>query len=225
MAFLKLLLIRHAESIGNQQQRMQGWAEFELSELGSRQAAVLASRLVEEQWQPTHVYSSSLIRARQTTEILLQPFLAVENQAIALEFVDDLREFQTGIFQGLTWAEARAAYPDLCDQLETCADWIPIPGAETLQTGRDRAHRFVYQLLDRHGNPDRVWIISHHWILQQLIAVLLGSDRTWGITIPPTALFEFWLDRDRWPCTDQNRFNSTLWQIRRFNDAQHCSKE
>jgi broad specificity phosphatase PhoE len=226
--FLKLLLIRHAQSIGNQQQRMQGWAEFELSKQGEHQATTLAARLANEQWRPTHVYSSPLIRAQQTTEILLQPFLASTGDsapAIALECADDLREFQTGIFQGLTWAEAQVAYPELCRRLETSPDWIPIPGAETLQAGRDRAHRFVYQLLDRHDNRDRVWIISHHWILQQLMAVLLGSDRTWGMTIHPTALFEFWLDRDRWYCTEQDRLNSTLWHIRRFNDAQHLPNQ
>ncbi|NJN86759.1 MAG: histidine phosphatase family protein [Leptolyngbyaceae cyanobacterium SL_7_1] len=221
--YLKLLFIRHAESIGNQQQRMQGWAEFELSERGKHQAKTLASRLAAEQWRPTHVYSSPLKRAQQTTEILLHPFLSFEGvdgaPSIALELVDNLREFQTGVFQGLTWAEAQAAYPDLCDQLETSLDWIPIPGAETLQAGRDRAHNVIQSLLDRHANGDRVWIITHHWILQQLIATLLGSDRTWAISIPPTALFEFWLDRDRWHYTDQTRLNTALWQIQRFNDA------
>lgn len=238
MTLLKLLFIRHAESIGNQQRRMQGWAEFELSETGKCQAKHLASRLLMEQWHPSHVYSSSLKRALQTTELLLKPFLPLEVDSIhgatpnsesplsiAIELVEDLREFQTGIFEGLTWAEAQAAYPALCQQLETSPDWIPIPAAESLQAGRDRAKRFIQRLLDRHINGDRIWIITHDWILQQLIAELMGCDRTWGIAISPTALFEFWLDRDRWHSSDQNRFNTTLWQIQRFNDNRHLERK
>ena len=246
MKLLKLLFIRHAQSVGNQQKRMQGNAEFELSAEGRRQAGKLAQRLLTESWVPTHVYSSPLKRTAQTAEILKSHFLAKplpaivgdlvdeeedatleplatqeDPRAIKVEFSEDLREFQNGIFQGLTWAEARDRYPDLCKQLENSPDWIPIPGAESLQDARDRSQRFIQTVLNRHQNGEQIWIVTHSWILQHLIAELMGCDRSWRIHARNTAIFEFWIDQSRWQRTDQSCFNTDLWQIRRFNDHQH----
>ena len=243
--FLKLLFIRHAQSVGNQQHRMEGVADSELSQAGKIQAEKLAQRLRQEFWRPSHIYCSPLERAAQTLEILLAPYgigpsaiipahsgvdlapiLRVGSDSSAhsplvLRFAAELQEFQNGVFRGLTWAEAKVRYPNLCKTLESSLDWIPIPEAESLPAGRDRACRFVQHLLTHHKNGDGLWIISHSWILEHLIAVLLGCDRTWKIQIPNTALFEFWLDRSRWRQTEQNCFNSELWRIQRFQDYQH----
>ena len=48
---MKLLFIRHAQSVGNQEKRMQGHGEFELSEGGRQQAEKLARRLLTC-WRP-----------------------------------------------------------------------------------------------------------------------------------------------------------------------------
>ncbi|EKQ67939.1 fructose-2,6-bisphosphatase [Leptolyngbyaceae cyanobacterium JSC-12] len=242
---LKLLFIRHAQSTGNQEKRMQGHGEFELSELGKQQAEKLARRLLAEAWFPSHIYSSPLKRAAQTTQILVDYFqtaplpAAVSDlidatvtspmdnleerirRSLQIEFADELKEFQNGIFQGLTWAEAVSQYPDLCQVLESSPDWIPIPGAESLEEARSRARQFVQSLLQRHKNGDHVWIVSHSWIMQHLIAELLECNRSWRLRASNTALFEFWIDRDRWERADQNRFNTDLWQVFRFNDSQH----
>jgi 2,3-bisphosphoglycerate-dependent phosphoglycerate mutase len=246
MKLFKLLFIRHAQSVGNQQKRMQGNGEFELSAEGQRQAGKLAQRLLTESWVPSHVYSSPLKRTMQTAEILMSHFLVKplpavvgdlvdeegdeplerlamqeDSREIKVEYSEDLREFQNGIFQGLTWAEARDRYPDLCKQLENSPDWIPIPGAETLQEARDRARRFMQTVLNRHQNGEQIWIVTHSWILQHLIAELMGCDRSWRIHARNTAIFEFWIDQTRWRRTDQSCLNTDLWQIRRFNDHQH----
>lgn len=246
MKLLKLLFIRHAQSIGNQQKRMQGHIEFELSLQGKHQAEKLAQRLLAEAWRPSHVYSSPLKRAVQTTEILLSRFLAEplpaivsdlvdgeidspldvlanqdDEKKIVVEYADELKEHQNGIFAGLTWAEAKERYPDLCHQLESSSDWIQVPGAESLQDARDRSRRFIHTLLEQHTEGEQIWIITHSWIMQHLISELMGCDRSWRMHARNTALFEFWIDRSRWQRTDQNRFNTDLWQVRRFNDHQH----
>lgn len=245
---MKLLFIRHAESTGNLERRMQGNGEFTLSGAGEDQAKRLGNRLRREGWLPTRIYSSPLKRARMTAEILMERAFRdhVPNThsqqvdlATAIEFQDDLREYQNGIFQGLTWQEAQAQHPELCKQLEASVDWLPVPGAETLVEGRQRAERFIETLLSECEAQDRVWVVAHSWILQHLISAMMGCDRSWRMSVYNTAIFEFWLDRDRWykvldpgmPDIDQepfrreqmiqNRFNTSLWQIRRFNDTAH----
>lgn len=224
---------------------MQGHGDFELSSLGRAQSEKLAQYLLAESWRPSHVYSSPLNRAAQTTEILLSYFQSAplpaavsdlidpgidapeesegSHKAIALEYSDDLKEFQNGIFKGLTWSEARQHYPDLCHTLEASPDWIQIPKAESLKDARSRSQAFITRLLDRHSNGDQLWVVSHSWILQHLIAELMGCDRSWRLRARNTAVFEFWIDRSRWHHTNQNRFNTDLWQIRRFNDCRHLN--
>lgn len=243
---MKLLFIRHAESTGNREGRMQGQGEFELTDWGQVQAKLLGQRLRQSHGWPSHLYSSPAQRARQTVAIILEELAGAAlphtfqdwakadphslppvtlinepNSSMSLTVEAALHEFQNGIFQGLTWAEAQQLYPDFCVQLEASLDWIPIPGAETLQAGRDRAHQFIQTLLSQHQHDDHIWVVSHSWILQHLISALLGCDRAWGMVIPNTALFEFHLDRDRWDRSDHSRLNTDLWQIRHFNDIQH----
>jgi 2,3-bisphosphoglycerate-dependent phosphoglycerate mutase len=228
MTFLKLLLMRHGQSWGNAEGRMEGWSSTGLTPLGQWQARQLGMRLAREGRQPTHIYCSPLGRAAETLETMTSTFkqervtARKEDAQIPTEFRDNLKEYNNGVLAGLTWAEARGQFPDLCASLEQSLDWLPIPGGETLKAGRQRAQGFMDELLDRHQNGDEIWVISHHWILQQLIACLMGCDRTWGFSIHHTGIFEFWLDRSRWYGGDENRYNTELWQLKRFNDCEHC---
>ena len=166
---------------------------------------------------------SDLIDATMDTTAVVPPETLTMDSgcSIPVEFMEELKEFQNGIFQGLTWAEAMQSYPEFCKALEASPAWIQIPQAEPLQAARSRANSFIQHLLNHHQNGDHIWIVSHSWIMQHLIAELLGCDRSWRLRANNTALFEFWLDRDLWATSDQNRFNTDLWQIRRFNDCQH----
>ncbi|WP_254721963.1 histidine phosphatase family protein [Kovacikia minuta] len=158
--FMKILFIRHAESTGNREKRMQGHGDFALTAMGRQQAKKLADRLLTEAWIPSHIYSSPLQRAAQTTQILVEHCRAgvpvptsiapvndspgtpeLSSEGFAVEYADELKEFQNGIFQGLTWVEAMARYPQQCHELETSLDWIQIPEAESLWDARTRAFR------------------------------------------------------------------------------------
>jgi 2,3-bisphosphoglycerate-dependent phosphoglycerate mutase len=160
-------------------------------------------------------------------------------QTMPLWCVDDrLQEINNGILSGLTWPEAQQRHSKLCQALEQSADWLAIPGAESPVQCQARARSFIEELQGCHGNGDRIWVISHGGILPYLVAALVGSDRTWGFQSQPTAIFEFVWDADRWRQLEQsahrpnspqnsqhnyqqNRFNTTLWQIRQFNDFSH----
>ncbi|WOD37880.1 histidine phosphatase family protein [Nodosilinea sp. E11] len=251
MTLLKLLLVRHGQSVGNTVGRMEGTTSTGLTPLGRQQSRRLGQHLGATGWLPTGVYCSPLERATATLAamveglgaelveldlsqrsptppttgmVLLQakPVAgAVLDQPIPVTLLSDLKEYDAGVFNGLTWAEACDRYPDLCQRLTTSLDWQPIPQAETLTAGQARAQRFVAQLLHQHGNGDRILVIAHHWILQHVITGLMGCDRAWGLPMDNTACFEFWLDRDRWPQTGPNRLNTELWRVKRFNDTTH----
>jgi probable phosphoglycerate mutase len=249
---LKLLFIRHGESVGNRDQRMAGRSDDALTPLGRHQCQQLGRWWLQHCWPPSHVYCSPQRRALESVCELIKPWrwelptpvlppVSGNYQRVALQSAEDdttltaalpevtiarpLQEFDAGILTNLTWAEAQARYPALCQALETSPDWVPIPNAETPTAGRDRAAAFIHHLLERHTNQQAIWIMSHHWIMEHLIASLFGSDRTWKITILNTALFEFWLDRDRWSDGGVHRGISDLWQIKRFGDCHHLHSD
>ena len=216
------LMIRHAESVGNREYRIQGRVDYSLSEQGIDQAHALGRFLVEQSPKPTHIYTSSLTRAVHTAEIL-RNYWATHEDLAPITQLQELQEVKNGVLDGLTWAEAQVKQPELCAALMASTDWIPIPGAESLSACRDRAEEFIQKMIDQHRNQDRIWLVSHGGFLQYLISALMGSDRIWGLAIPPTALFEFELDRDQWNSNGQNRFNALLWRIRRFNEVPHLT--
>jgi broad specificity phosphatase PhoE len=217
---MHVLMIRHAESLGNREYRIQGRMDYELSMQGIEQAHALGQALVTDAWKPTHIYTSSLQRTVHTAEIL-RDYWATREATANIALCSDLQEVKNGILEGLTWAEVQAQHSELAAALTASSDWVPIPGAESLKAARDRAQQFIQTLVTQHQNEDRIWIVTHGGFLQYLVAAILGSDRTWGLNIPPTAVFEFELDLKRWNTTDQNRYNALLWKICRFNDASH----
>lgn len=244
--------MRHAQSLGNLQGLMEGQGSTELSAKGWHQAQRLSQRLIPAMQPaellaeplakvpaelPTHLYSSPLLRASQTTEVLSRALQAV-NHTFSSQSVYALQEMHQGIFQGLTWAQAQAQYPEVCGKLLSTLAWQSVPQAETLQAARDRAQRWVNHILQVHQPGEIIWAISHEGILQQIVAVMLGCDRTWKIAIAHTAIFEFWLaetlphpppiqlhapHHTQWQHLTHNRFNPEYWHIRRFNDSSHLA--
>ena len=92
------------------------------------------------------------------------------------------------------------------------------------QSGRvltERARGAVQRLISEHSNDDRVLVFTHGGILQHIFAVLMDSDRLWGMSARNTAVFDFTLDVERWHQDGITMTDSTLWRINRFNDASH----
>jgi broad specificity phosphatase PhoE len=97
----RLLLVRHGQSVWNADGRWQGQADPPLSELGEQQAAAAATRLDGI----AAVYSSDLVRAHRTAEILAA-------RLGTTPVVDPrLRERHAGSWEGRTRVEIEAEWP------------------------------------------------------------------------------------------------------------------
>lgn len=91
-------LIRHGETEWNAGRRLQGWLDIPLSETGRRQARQLAQHLQGPD-MPTFqaVLSSDLSRAAETAQ------LATAHLGLPVITLEQLRERNYGIYQGLDW--------------------------------------------------------------------------------------------------------------------------
>ncbi len=216
--------MRHAQSLGNCQGRLEGQSSTALSAEGHRQAKRLSQALMTASSPPTHLYSSSLMRATQTAHYLVEA-LNQRRDRFKYQLDADLQEMHQGIFQGLTWTEAQANYPDICAQLLATLAWQPVPQAESVTAARARSQRWLDRMLSIHHPGDVIWAVSHEGLMQPLISVVMGSDRTWKVPIAHTAIFEFWLADTQWQTLSDDRYNPEYWRLHRFNDCTHLSAD
>jgi broad specificity phosphatase PhoE len=92
-----ILLARHGETDWNRDQRWQGHADRELTELGRAQALALAERL--DAFPIAAVYSSDLVRARDTARAV------AERRGVDVIERIDLREVDCGSWSGVRHAD------------------------------------------------------------------------------------------------------------------------
>ena len=212
---MNLTIIRHAESSGNAAGRWQGRDDTTLTELGRRQASLLAKRLADEGYRPARLYSSPLMRTCETAEI------ASDGWDIPITRWDDIIETDVGVFTGRTWEEIETQMPELARAFSKTRDMSLVEGAETYAERRARAERVIERLIADHANEDAVMLVSHGGIMQVIFAALMGADRLWGISVRNTAVFRFEIDADRWREGGAAAANQNLRRIELFNDARH----
>ena len=212
---MNLIIVRHAESTGNAEDRLQGQDDFPLSERGRRQAALLRARFESEGYLPTHIYSSPLSRTLETARI------ASAGWEVPISEWDDLMETDIGVFSGLTWDDVQARFPEMARRFAETRNMDVVEGAETFEQRTERGSRVIDRVMDEHTNDDRVLVFSHGGIMQYQIARVMGTSRVWGLSVRNTAMFEFSVDVDCWQSDGQEVVNLSLWRIGRFNDASH----
>jgi broad specificity phosphatase PhoE len=150
---MRLVLIRHAESTGNAESRLQGHSDFPLSDRGLAQASLLARRIREE--PPEALYASPLSRAHGTAE-----FVAAA-AGLPIEPLPTVMEYDFGEVSGLTWAEIRARYPDLVAvQRVRNAEYPAWPGEEGRDAFRERVCEALWSLEERHADQT-VAVVTH----------------------------------------------------------------
>ena len=214
---MKLVFVRHGESAANAEGRLQGHAEFRLSEKGRAQSHRLRERFQREGFQPTHIYSSPQQRTAETVRIV------ASHWPVPIVYWNDLKEHDVGIFSGLTWNEISAKYPEVALKFKKSRDWGIVEGAEPLRSQRSRARQVVEAVIELHASGDTVIVFTHGGILQHLLAVLMGTEHTCRTPVRNTAIFDFALDLECWSQDGGVLRNNYLWRVEHFNDTSHLT--
>jgi probable phosphoglycerate mutase len=153
-----LLLIRHGETGWNAQGRIQGHRDTDLSERGRRQAQVLARYLAAAGTPIDAVVASDLARARQTAE----PLAAVLGLPLAID--PRLRERGFGLFEGHTYEEAEARWPNEYAIWRRRDAGYAVPGGESYLQTRARTLESLHDIAARHGGAT-VAVVTHGGVL------------------------------------------------------------
>ena len=66
----RFLICRHGESIWNKDNKFAGWTEIPLTDKGKNDSLLTAKKLLSNNFIPDKIYTSDLIRTKDTAEII-----------------------------------------------------------------------------------------------------------------------------------------------------------
>lgn len=104
---IKLVLVRHGQSIWNLENRFTGWTDVELSEQGIKEAREAGKVLKEKGFEFDVAYTSVLKRANDTLNYILEE---LGEKEIPIKKTWRLNERHYGALQGLNKDETRKKY-------------------------------------------------------------------------------------------------------------------
>jgi probable phosphoglycerate mutase len=172
----RIIAIRHGETAWNVDTRIQGQLDIGLNETGRQQARRVARALTGEPIQA--IYSSDLSRAWDTARSIA----GATGQT--LQAHAGLRERGFGVFQGKTYAEIEAAWPDQARRWrKRDPQWAP-EGGESLLDVRERITRTAAELAARHLG-EQIVLVAHGGVMDALYRAATGQDlqapRSWEL--------------------------------------------
>ena len=164
----QLILLRHGQSIWNQENKFTGWADVDLSEQGRREAAKAGEQL--KSIQIDQVFCSDLKRALHTAQLVLK---AAGQEQCPISQDAALNERHYGDLQGLDKAAMAEKYGVEQIQLWRRSYDIRPPGGESLKDTYERVlpyyERVIKPVLQAHRT---VLIVAHGNSLRALIKEL-----------------------------------------------------
>ncbi len=154
---MQLYFIRHGQSHVNLKEWANGNTDEGLTDLGQRQARALAEWLPQEVATVDIIYSSTMLRARETAGYVAQAY------DMDIQFDDRLREIGNNRLDHSPWPNDRlpASYADYWASERPFAPVTPlVDGGETMMHFRTRVGLFIEDMVQRHA--DQVIIAVCH---------------------------------------------------------------
>ena len=144
----KLVIVRHGESLGNQNNEFSGWADYALTPAGERQARQAGKLLGQTHLRINLAFTSVLKRAIKTTWLILEE---LDLMSIPITKSWRLNERHYGFLQGLNKTDATAQYGRKVAEWRRTYRSVP-PPIDADMPGHP-AHDIKYPNLDRRLLP------------------------------------------------------------------------
>ncbi|MEQ8200747.1 MAG: alpha-ribazole phosphatase [Syntrophomonadaceae bacterium] len=164
----RVILVRHGETAWNLAGRFQGHSDPGLNEKGESQAMAIAALLAGE--EVVNIFTSDLIRAMHTGRHIG----AVHG--IPLKTDSSLREINFGAWEGLTFAEIQARYPEVLQAWLQDPFSLRMPGGETAGELHQRVITAWNKIVQDSNPGQTVVIVAHAGSLRMLLCHLTGVD-------------------------------------------------
>ena len=193
---VRIIFVRHAESLWNPIGRYQGRLDPELSERGHNQAKLIANAL--KKYNPTVLYSSPLKRTYQTAEYI--------SKELNLPIIknEDIIEIDHGDWSGLLVEEVKEKYPEMFRQWLFEPHLVKFPNGESLEDVFDRVKKFLKYASEKHEN-DTIVVVSH--------TVPIRASLTAGLNLDMDKFWIFGCDNSSYSILDYDTVRPILYKL------------
>ena len=158
---MEILVVRHGQSVADIEGRHEGRADFELTDLGCKQAQCV-SKWIKDKYEIDIILSSPLKRASRTAEFIS------EKTGAKIIFHNELMEWDNGLLAGLKREEANERFP-LPESGRKPYD--EFAESESYINFRARAEMFWSKLIYKYEMEEkvsRICIVSHGGMINML---------------------------------------------------------
>ncbi len=193
---VRIIYVRHGESLWNPIGRYQGRLDPELSERGHRQAELLAKTL--KKYNPTLLFTSPLKRTYLTAEYISKEL----NLPINID--EDIIEIDHGDWSGLLVDEVKEKYPDMFRNWLYNPEVVNFPNGENLEAVFKRAKRFQEKMLEKYDG-EVVVAVSH--------TVPIRASLVAGLNLPLSKFWSFGCDNASYSILDYDKVRPILYKL------------
>lgn len=203
MSNRRIVVVRHGVTDWNKEGRFQGHLDPPLSDVGRREAEMVAARIAaDDGLRPDRIVSSSLGRAAQTAAAIGAA------TGVAIEPDPRLIEIGQGEWEGRTHAELEIDDADRYRAWREAAGIRQPPGGEPISKATSRVAALVAELLA--AQPGTTCLVSHGGTLRIFARVVLelADDRSWALDVDNASIGVVGRHGD-------------AWRLVRWNDTSH----
>lgn len=163
---MKILFVRHGESIDDIEDRYGGAADFDLTQKGREQVLESAKKIASLDEKFEIILSSPLKRASQSAEIISKEL------GVKVEIFEYLKERNlNGVLTGLVRSEAKVKYPEV---VETHNRWEYVDGSERTEDFNTRVKNAIKYLLDM--KYDALVAVTHGLLLKTFFKEMMDIN-------------------------------------------------
>jgi alpha-ribazole phosphatase len=163
----RLFLVRHGQVVNFLTGVLNGHNDVDLSDPGIRQMEVAAARLKDEDLAA--VYCSDLTRSTRGGEIV-----AREHGLVPIRS-SSLREFDFGLWAGLTYAEIQEQYPGTLEERTRRFIDYRVPGGESIRDLTGRVVPTMREILATHQGK-HIAVVAHGGVNRLILADAMNLD-------------------------------------------------
>lgn len=163
----KLILVRHALTTDNQNNRLSGHIDSQVSEIGKKQIKQLTRYL--EDIKIDSIYTTTSSRTKDTVKEISKI------KDIQIKEKENLKEISFGDFEGITFEDIKNSYPNEFQDMINKGYEYKYPNGESLIDSYNRVADEISNILSEEKNKT-VLVCSHGGTIRNIITYLISNS-------------------------------------------------